>query len=102
MSNNRTRCQNCSHRVTNNQLKASKGICIYCKFDIETDRFKKQMGSIRLDPKIDFAALFALCRSEDMTAIQLIQLAVDNRLRVWNADTNELKKDLMLDKLYTR
>ena len=105
MSKIRHRCGGCTNRVTPNQLKANKGLCTHCGFDIERAMWERDahrnLTMVQFD-KDERDALFTLARENEIPPNVLVRLAVNSKLFVWASNPEAIKQDQMLAKLTRR
>jgi hypothetical protein len=106
-SNVQYQCKGCVHKVSTNQLRGSKGLCIHCKTPMHHDNWRARTTNVAtmLDLGRDAdAEICRIARELSMEPNELIKVAILDRLRVWSADEDHrgAKDAMMLEKLYRR
>ena len=99
------KCKGCPHRVTTNQLRRNRGVCIYCGTKMHHDNWRGHTSvskQLNLSVEED-AEIMEFADSIGMDPSDMMRIAILNRFRYWKSDPSgqELRKDAMIEKLYS-
>jgi hypothetical protein len=100
----------CGMKNTRKQLRINNGICPHCKTAMSHKDWMGQhtatIAQVLSLPKADEISVGDIAEIVGISRVDLINLAVQEKIRVWTSDPNNIeaavKQDLMLAKLYRR
>jgi hypothetical protein len=109
-SNPRYDCTGCKMRNTRNQLKASNGICLYCKTPMPNAAWmggqQGTLSQLLAIPRSDEQSLLEISKESGLTVADIMSAAIQIQLQKWLLDPENIvkaiKDDLMVAKLYRR
>lgn len=100
----------CKAKNTRKQLRISNGICPHCKTVMAHKEWMSphtaSAAQVLSLPKKDELDIENIARITGINEVDLMNLAIQEKIRVWISDPNSIeaavKQDLMLAKLYRR